>query len=97
MSEVNKVKTFKEYYLNDDYKKKHLEYIKEKVSCPNCKTEGIARCNMTHHRRTTKCIDKTALLLKLKEYESQQEEINNLVDKMQELKNRIENKSIIKT
>lgn len=39
-------------YLNDhpEYRKKHMEYIKEKVLCPDCNIY-VQRSNMTHHKK----------------------------------------------
>ena len=48
-------KTFKEYYQDAEYRKRHLDYIKEKVQCScGCIT---ARCNMSVHKKTAKHIN----------------------------------------
>jgi len=43
-------KTFKEYYADPEFKKKHLAYVKEKVMC-DCGKE-ISRSNMSAHVKT---------------------------------------------
>lgn len=47
-------KTFKEYYSDPDFKKKHLEYINTKIKCPVCRCK-ITRSHMTRHKRTKRC------------------------------------------
>jgi len=44
--------TFAERYQDEDFRRKHKEYILEKVQC-GCGTV-TARCNMTKHRQTRK-------------------------------------------
>lgn len=46
-------KTFRDYYANPEYRKKHLEYISGKVQCPQCETM-VARCNLSKHRQSMK-------------------------------------------
>lgn len=41
------------YYQNDDYKQKHLTYMKQKINCPICNKE-ISRSNQSHHNKTAK-------------------------------------------
>jgi len=44
--------TFKDYYKNQDYRTKHLNYLKEKVECEcGC---ILARVNMYRHRESEK-------------------------------------------
>lgn len=52
--EGKKVKKFMDYYQNEDFKKKHLEKMKEKINCNNC-NKLVSRCNMCKHQRTTAC------------------------------------------
>jgi hypothetical protein len=43
-------KTFKEYYQDEDFKKKHLAYILTKCEC-SCGKQ-ITRSNMSTHKKT---------------------------------------------
>jgi hypothetical protein len=52
---VKKYKTFKEYYENEEFRKKHLIYVNEKVECENCK-QKVSRCNLKRHKTSSKCI-----------------------------------------
>lgn len=46
--------SFSQYYnTHPEYRKKHLEKLKEKVECPICHI-FTARANMTTHKKTTK-------------------------------------------
>ena len=45
-----KYKSFKEYYTNPEFKKKHLEYINARVKC-ECGA-SIVRCGLARHKRT---------------------------------------------
>ncbi len=49
-------KTFKDYYKNPEFKAKHKKYLLTKVACLNCHCM-VSRCNMSHHKKTTKCIN----------------------------------------
>lgn len=51
-----KYKTFTDYYKDPEYKKKHKEYMSQKVECKYCK-KIVTRSNMTNHLRTLKCIN----------------------------------------
>ena len=44
-------KTFKEYYQDEDFKKKHKQYVSEKVLC-EC-GRYTARSNLIKHQKTT--------------------------------------------
>lgn len=44
-------KSFKDYYINPEYKEKHLTYIKEKINCPGCGAL-VMRCNMSKHKKS---------------------------------------------
>lgn len=50
-----KAKTFKDYYADPEYRRKHLAYISERVKCNDCGIE-TARCNMSKHKKTVKHI-----------------------------------------
>lgn len=50
-----KTKTFKEYYNDEEYKKKHRLYMTEKIDCLVCEC-SIDRVNMARHNRTSKHI-----------------------------------------
>lgn len=52
MASNPKYKTFKEYYQNEDYKRKHLEKITEKIPC-EC-GQDIMRVYMSRHMKTKK-------------------------------------------
>lgn len=43
-------KTFKEYYQDEDFKKKHQDYISQAVECECGKM--ITRSNLGHHKKT---------------------------------------------
>ena len=82
MSIRSPTKSFKEYYSDPIYKKKHLDHMKQKVPCV-C---GVitARCNMSHHKKTEKH-HKLIIKHKLQEYE----------DKLKHLK--LQTKKLIKS
>jgi hypothetical protein len=44
-------RTFKDYYADPEYKKRHLAYVLEKVECNICNTM-VARCNMSKHKNS---------------------------------------------
>src|SRR5687768_8084300 len=46
-------KKFKDYYQDPEYRKKHREYILQKVECDLCHVM-VMRANMGHHRATMK-------------------------------------------
>jgi hypothetical protein len=52
---AKKYMSFKERYQNEEYKKKHLEKIKELVRCEMCNCE-IMRCGRSRHERSQKHI-----------------------------------------
>lgn len=41
------------YYANPEYKKRHLEKMKEKLYCPDCDVY-IGKCNINNHNNTNK-------------------------------------------
>ena len=49
--ENKKYKTFREYYADPEYRKKHLEYITQTVECPNCDL-SCQRVAMARHRQS---------------------------------------------
>ncbi len=46
-------KSFKEYYANPEYRKKHIAHMMEYVTCKICDI-STSRCNMSKHRKTNK-------------------------------------------
>lgn len=61
---ANKYKKFIDYYRGSyEYRKRHLDYMKQKINCPIC---GLytSRAYMTRHRRTTMCKKRADLKLK---------------------------------
>ena len=83
-------KTFKEYYQDPDFKKRHNDYMLQKVNC-SC---GILtmRCNMSKHKKTQKHInwteknEKNEYLQEINKLKKQVSKINHnlqkLIDKM---------------
>jgi hypothetical protein len=53
------------YYSNPEYKKKHIAYVSEKITC-ECGTK-TARCNMYKHIQTNKHKQLMELINKTKE------------------------------
>src|SRR5437868_2387012 len=43
---------FKEYYEDEEFRERHLAYLREKIECPVCK-KMISRVNMARHIKTT--------------------------------------------
>ena len=72
--------TFKKYYENEDFRTKHLEYMKEKVPCSEC---GFvtARANMSAHKKSRNCKTKDKQKQKEKEL---LKEIKKLKSKLKE-------------
>lgn len=66
------VKTFKDYYQDEEYRKKHLEYIRTPVQCA-CGS-SVPRCQMTVHKRSDR--HKKIII------EKKIEEANELIDQM---------------
>ena len=65
MSE-KKYKTFVDYYKEDDeFRKKHLDYMKEQVEC-ECGMK-IGRGNMTRHKKGHLHLDKIEKVRRIKE------------------------------
>jgi hypothetical protein len=74
-------KTFKEYYQDENFKKKHKEYVSEKVLC-EC-GRYTARSNMIKHQKT-RVHQKE--LLKKQEEKKKQEETENYKQVLEEAK-----------
>jgi hypothetical protein len=72
----NKPKSFKEYYQNPEFKKKHLEYIMSKVQCTDCGAM-CSRCNLTKHKKSVKHLKHLAEQEK-KEKETKTGELNQV-------------------
>lgn len=49
---VNKKKTFSEYYKDEDFKKKHNQYMMTQIQC-DCGA-FVMRANLTRHKKTPK-------------------------------------------
>ena len=79
--------SFKDRYDNDvEFKKRHLNYIKEKIVCQCGKT--VARSNLSGHRKTQVHLDA------FKSKSSHEEEINEITKKYIEALNVLTNKKI---
>lgn len=76
------ISTFKKYYQNPEFKEKHLTYIKEKVSCPDC-GEMTARANLTRHKKTLKHQKLTGK----KKKETDTQELEKIVDILKQVTN----------
>lgn len=48
---IKKGKTFKEMCEDPEFKKRHYEYIKTYVDCPEC-GKSVQRCAMARHRKS---------------------------------------------
>ena len=48
--------SIKNYYDDPEFKKRHKEYMKEKIKCPDGCGSVTARYNMHHHRKSEKHI-----------------------------------------
>jgi hypothetical protein len=65
-------KTFKDYYQDEEYRKKHLEYMKTPILCAcGC---AVPRCQMTVHKKTDK--HKKLIIVRLID------EANSLIEEM---------------
>jgi len=86
MEEKKIKKTFKDYYQNDEFKEKHLEYIKEKIKC-ECGSD-VSRVSLARHKRSNMHIKNMNNLKTNKEYDEEQinKLINERLDKLLELK-----------
>ncbi len=48
-------KRFKDYYINPEFRARHLSYMMEKVQCPDCGLT-VSRCNMSKHKSSKRHI-----------------------------------------
>ena len=48
---TKKTKTFREYYQDPEFRKRHQEYMKTKITCDCGKT--VMRVNMPRHKRSS--------------------------------------------
>lgn len=48
-NDLKVTRSFKDYYADPEYKKRHLAYVLEKVECKVCQTM-VSRCNMSKHK-----------------------------------------------
>lgn len=51
VEKVKRTKTFKEYYSDEEFKKKHLAHMLEKVECSACK-RMVSRGNISTHKKS---------------------------------------------
>jgi hypothetical protein len=71
------------YYKNEEYKQKHLAYMKQKINCPICE-KSISRSNQAHHNKTAK----EHRFKQLINFETlTDEELTNLMEKLNARKN----------
>jgi hypothetical protein len=82
-------KTFKEYYQDEDFKKKHLAYILTKCEC-SCGKQ-ITRSNMSAHKKTAahqkKIAEKEKTVVSLEEFNNLKSDIEELRKQIKERKN----------
>ena len=78
MSKSNKTKTFKDYYQDPEFKKRHLAYIKEKIIC-ECGTK-ISKHNKYRHLKS----DKHKRIMNEKELKKKNKENNKAIQKLEE-------------
>jgi len=76
-------KTFKEYYANPEFRKRHTEYINQTVHCDAC-NKPIKRFNIARHSRTQKHQKN------LISNPSAVNRIQSLEDKIEELQNQLQ-------
>ena len=55
--EVKKSKSFKDYYEDPEFKKKHQLYMSQKIPCKQC-GQIVMRGGMTKHKKSNKCHEK---------------------------------------
>lgn len=94
-------KTFKDYYQDPEFRKRHKAYILTKVECPCGAT--TARCNMTRHKKSSKhqlweskqvSVTKlTKLENKIKELEKLLKEKNNQINASESKKTKTNTKT----
>ena len=83
MSKSNKVKTFKDYYQDPEFKKRHLAYIKEKVIC-ECGTK-ISKHNKYRHLNS----EKHKRIMEGKELKEKDKQNNEAIQKLEKKINKI--------
>jgi len=77
--------SFKDRYDNDPaFKKKHLEYVMEKVKCEYCE-RNVSRCNMSSHHKTARCSKKRQQLNPLQQTpDTQTPDMQTIITKLQQ-------------
>ena len=78
--------TFKTYYQNEDFRKRHNQYMKEKIPCEVCGI-NISRHNKTKHSKSVKHSKALQQKQKLQEEEKERNDLSfllNTVDKLME-------------
>lgn len=76
------MKTFKEYYQNEDFKEKHKAYMSEEVRC-SC---GLMskRANLTRHKKTETHKQRAEIVDKLNNMK--EDELNLILENLQIIK-----------
>jgi esterase/lipase len=77
-------KKFKDYYNeSEEFRKKHIKYMTQKVNCIKC-GQMVARSNMTKHQKTKKCNNKFFEIARIKRRidEEKRELINKKLDEL---------------
>ena len=90
MSEVKKHKTFKDYYQDPEYRRRHLDKITEKVEC-ECGYIG-SKCYMSKHKKTAIHQKRLEKLDRLEALEEKKKRLNDRI-----LKLKAEKKGVDKT
>ena len=88
MNTVQK-KSFKDYYADEEFRKKHLEKLKERVEC-ECGFE-TSRCNLSRHKKSHTHTDRLSKKLELKtdtskELKEMRKQIRYLIKELDKLK-----------
>ena len=74
---------FKKYYENPEWRRKHLDYMSAKISCPECGFE-TRRSNMTRHRKSSNHTKRLEYLEK--------QNISKLIEENEKLKKKLHKK-----
>lgn len=86
------MKTFKDYYANDEFREKHMNYLKHKIQC-ECGKE-VSRVNINRHKLTI------VHLKRMEDIKKKEYNLSDVVLKMKKdidsLKNQINNNKDIK-
>ena len=73
-------KTFREYYADPEFRRRHLERLTEPVECPNCSTT-VGKVNLSRHMKSPvckrRCVQKNPKIKALNDLKAQ---INALIE-----------------